>query len=70
MLIHIDEKNFKFKPENNKDWFSLGRITKNMNCDVDINNSRLNSEIKNVSIPIKDVLEMLSDGKIIEDKHA
>lgn len=70
MLIHIDEKNFKFKPENNEDWFDLGRITKNMNCNIKVDKSRLNSEIKNISIPIKDVLEMLSNGKIIEDKHA
>ena len=68
MIITIDDKVMVFKPEDDIDWFDLGRITKNIHCNIKKDRSHLDTEIKAVSIPITEVLNMLSNGKLMEDE--
>lgn len=64
MKLEIKERAILFKPESSNDWFVLGRISKNVKCNIRTDNSRLKELDKEVTIPILEVLEILANGKL------
>jgi hypothetical protein len=65
MKLEIDNnKSVLFKPETSNDWFTLGRISKNIKCNIQVDKSRLKESNKKCTVAISDILHMLSEGEL------
>ena len=68
MNIESDFHNITLIPDSNEDWFEAGRITKNLGIEIKKNNQHLNSVIESIDLPIKVVLKVLAEARIIKDE--
>lgn len=69
MKLKLHPKVMEFIPESNEDWFDLGRITKNLSV-LPINDpQRLTKTIQRIEVPLVAVLNMLSEGVILEKEE-
>jgi len=66
MKLKLNDHDIQFIPEDNFDWYDMGQISKNINCNIKKDRSHLDERVSEINIKISDILQMLKEGKIIE----